>query len=234
MDEKYLNDPIVSLMKSMGFSDEYIMANVKIEKSENGASAGDHKSETKEEKDINKLGKEAVKDEEKVKEDVKNEEKVKEDEKNTAEDKNAEDKKEEKSDKEDIMKSLGSVFAPLMENFQKSIDKFQETVDGINDKLDKMSGVPPMFRSEGLNNMTAIQKSFEERKDEAGKYEVNVVKDRPMAVKLIEKSLEEAPESIAKSLESDALAYLINPDAETVGENLARYMYEKNGVKFVK
>lgn len=218
MDEKYLNDPIVSLMKSMGFSDEYIMANVKIEKSENGAAAGDHESETKEEKDINKLEKEAVKDEEK----------------NTAEDKNAEDKKVEKSDKEDIMKSLGSVFAPLMENFQKSIDKFQETVDGINDKLDKMSGVPPMFRSEGLNNMTAIQKSFEERKDEAGKYEVNVVKDRPMAVKLIEKSLEEAPESIAKSLESDALAYLINPDAETVGENLARYMYEKNGVKFVK
>lgn len=202
MDEKYLNDPIVSLMKSMGFSDEYIMANVKIEKSENGAAAGDHKSETKEEKDINKLEKEAVKDEEKV--------------------------------KEDIMKSLGSVFAPLMENFQKSIDKFQETVDGINDKLDKMSGVTPMFRSEGLNNMTAIQKSFEERKDEAGKYEVNVVKDRPMAVKLIEKSLEEAPEDIAKSLESDALAYLINPDAETVGENLARYMYEKNGVKFVK
>lgn len=214
MDEKYLNDPIVSLMKSMGFSDEYIMANVKIEKSENGAAAGDHESETKEEKDINKL--------------------EKEDEKNTAEDKNAESEKVEKSDKEDIMKSLGSVFAPLMENFQKSIDKFQETVDGINDKLDKMSGVTPMFRSEGLNNMTAIQKSFEERKDEAGKYEVNVVKDRPMAVKLIEKSLEEAPESIAKSLESDALAYLINPDAETVGENLARYMYEKNGVKFVK
>lgn len=212
MDEKYLNDPIVSLMKSMGFSDEYIMANVKIEKSENGAAAGDHESETKEEKDINKLEKEAVKDEEKVKE----------------------DEKVEKSDKEDIMKSLGSVFAPLMENFQKSIDKFQETVDGINDKLDKMSGVTPMFRSEGLNNMTAIQKSFEERKDEAGKYEVNVVKDRPMAVKLIEKSLEEAPEDIAKSLESDALAYLINPDAETVGENLARYMYEKNGVKFVK
>lgn len=212
MDEKYLNDPIVSLMKSMGFSDEYIMANVKIEKSENGAAAGDHESETKEEKDINKLEKEAVKDEEKVKE----------------------DEKVEKSDKEDIMKSLGSVFAPLMENFQKSIDKFQETVDGINDKLDKMSGVTPMFRSEGLNNMTAIQKSFEERKDEAGKYEVNVVKDRPMAVKLIEKSLEEAPEDIAKSLESDALAYLINPDAEIVGENLARYMYEKNGVKFVK
>lgn len=218
MDEKYLNDPIVSLMKSMGFSDEYIMANVKIEKSENGAAAGDHESETKEEKDINKLEKEAVK----------------EDEKNTAKDKDAEGEKVEKSDKEDIMKSLGSVFAPLMENFQKSIDKFQETVDGINDKLDKMSGVTPMFRSEGLNNMTAIQKSFEERKDEAGKYEVNVVKDRPMAVKLIEKSLEEAPEDIAKSLESDALAYLINPDAETVGENLARYMYEKNGVKFVK
>lgn len=217
MDEKYLNDPIVSLMKSMGFSDEYIIANVKIEKSENGAAAGDHESETKEEK-------EAVKDEEKVKED----------EKNTAKDKDAEGEKVEKSDKEDIMKSLGSVFAPLMENFQKSIDKFQETVDGINDKLDKMSGVTPMFRSEGLNNMTAIQKSFEERKDEAGKYEVNVVKDRPMAVKLIEKSLEEAPEDIAKSLESDALAYLINPDAETVGENLARYMYEKNGVKFVK
>lgn len=220
MDEKYLNDPIVSLMKSMGFSDEYIMANVKIEKSENGAAVGDHESET----NINKLEKEAVKDEEKVEGD----------EQNTAKDKDAEDEKVEKSDKEDIMKSLGSVFAPLMENFQKSIDKFQETVDGINDKLDKMSGVTPMFRSEGLNNMTAIQKSFEERKDEAGKYEVNVVKDRPMAVKLIEKSLEEAPEDIAKSLESDALAYLINPDAETVGENLARYMYEKNGVKFVK
>lgn len=224
MDEKYLNDPIVSVMKSMGFSDEYIMANVKIEKSEDKAARGDHESETKQEEDINKLEKEAVK----------KEEKVKEDEKNTAEDKDAEgvekgckDDKMEKAMAADILKSVGSVFAPFMEGMQKSLD-------ALSDKLDKISGVTPQFRSEGLNNMTAIQKSMESKMDEAGKYEVNIVKERPMAAKLIEKSLENAPENIAKSLESEALAFLINPDADMVGETLARYMYEKNGVKFVK
>lgn len=224
MDEKYLNDPIVSLMKSMGFSDDYIMANVKIEKSEDKAARGDHESETKQEEDIDKLEKEAVE----------KEEKVKEDEKNTAEDKNAEgvekgckDDKMEKTMTADILKSVGSVFAPFMEGIQKSLD-------ALSDKLDKISGVTPQFRSEGLNNMTAIQKSMEFKTDEAGKYEVNIVKERPMAAKLIEKSLENAPENIAKSLESEALAFLINPDADMVGETLARYMYEKNGVKFVK
>lgn len=224
MDEKYLNDPIVSVMKSMGFSDEYIMANVKIEKSEDKAARGDHESETKQEKDIDKLEKEAVK----------KEEKVKEDEKNTAEDKDAEgvekgckDDKMEKAMAADILKSVGSVFAPFMEGMQKSLD-------ALSDKLDKISGVTPQFRSEGLNNMAAIQKSMESKMDEAGKYEVNIVKERPMAAKLIEKSLENAPENIAKSLESEALAFLINPDADMVGETLARYMYEKNGVKFVK
>ena len=40
-------------------------------------------------------------------------------------------------------------------------------------------------------------------------------------------------DEMLKSVSSEALAYLTNPDATTVGETLARHMFEK-GVKLVK
>lgn len=203
MNEKILKDPTVQLLKSVGFSDDYILKGIEsgeiILKSEDAAGA--HESETKQEDDINKLEKE---------------EKVKEDEKETA---------------EKIQKSIGDSFAksinPLFESLQKSIEGLREDVKALKEQT-------PSFRSEGLVNLSAIQKSMSFEKDEEGKTEINIVTQRSIASQAISKALDGIKDDeIKKSLESDALAFLMNPEAETVGENLARYMYGK-GVKFVK
>lgn len=213
MNEKILKDPTVQLLKSVGFSDDYILKGIEsgeiILKSEDAAGA--HESETKQEDDINKLEKEAVE-----KEAVEKEEKVKEDEKETA---------------EKIQKSIGDSFAksinPLFESLQKSIEGLREDVKALKEQT-------PSFRSEGLVNLSAIQKSMSFEKDEEGKTEINIVTQRSIASQAISKALDGIKDDeIKKSLESDALAFLMNPEAETVGENLARYMYGK-GVKFVK
>lgn len=218
MDEKVLKDPTVQLLKSVGFSDDYIEKAIAsgeiILKSENAAAAEDHESETKEEKDIDKLEKEAVE----------KEEKVKDDEKDTAEDKNAEGLQ--KSIEETFTKSFG-VIVPLFEGLQKSIEGLKEEVSSLKNQT-------PTFRSEGLNNLSAIQKSMSLEKDEKGRTEINIITQRAIASQAISKALDGVKDdAIKKSLESDALAFMMNPEAEMVGEDLARYMYGK-GIKFVK
>lgn len=218
MDEKVLKDPTVQLLKSVGFSDDYIEKAIAsgeiILKSENIAATGDHESETKEEKDIDKLEKEAVE----------KEEKVKDDEKDTAEDKNAEGLQ--KSIEETFTKSFG-VIVPLFEGLQKSIEGLKEEVSSLKNQT-------PTFRSEGLNNLSAIQKSMSLEKDEEGRTEINIITQRAIASQVISKALDGVKDdAIKKSLESDALAFMMNPEAEMVGEDLARYMYGK-GIKFVK
>ena len=218
MDEKVLKDPTVQLLKSVGFSDDYIEKAIAsgeiILKSENAVAAGDHESETKEEKDIDKLEKEAVE----------KEEKVKDDEKDTAEDKDAEGLQ--KSIEETFTKSFG-VIVPLFEGLQKSIEGLKEEVSSLKNQT-------PAFRSEGLNNLSAIQKSMSLEKDEEDRTEINIITQRAIASQAISKALDGIKDdAIKKSLESDALAFLMNPEAEMVGEDLARYMYGK-GIKFVK
>lgn len=221
MKVEYKNDSIVKSLLDAGFSEDYIekaiaSGDIKIEKSEDKAAAGDHESETKQEKDIDKLEKEAVK----------KEEKVKKDEKDTAEDKDAEGiKKSEDKDKEDMMKSFGSAIAPLMEGMQRSLDS-------VNAKLDRIGNTAPSFRSEGLDNLQALEKSMSFSKGEDNKYEVNIVTQRKAATAAIEKAFSN-DDNISKSLQDEAIAFMANPYAESVGEDLARYMYTK-GVKFVK
>lgn len=203
MDEKVLKDPTVQLLKSVGFSDDYIEKAIAsgeiILKSENVAATGDHESETKEEK-------------------------VKDDEKDTAEDKNAEGLQ--KSIEETFTKSFG-VIVPLFEGLQKSIEGLKEEVSSLKNQT-------PAFRSEGLNNLSAIQKSMSLEKDEKGRTEINIITQRAIASQAISKALDGVKDdAIKKSLESDALAFMMNPEAEMVGEDLARYMYGK-GIKFVK
>lgn len=231
MKVNYENNETVKFLKSIGFSDDYIMkgidsGDINLEKSEDRAARGDHESETKQEEDIDKLEREAVK----------KEKKVKRDEKDTAEDRDAEgiEKSDDDEDQKEMMKSVNatiqkslSVFAPIIESLQKSVERMDQ-------KLDKIGSSTPSFRSEGVNNFRAIEKAMNFEKDENDKYEVNIVTQRPMASKLIEKALDGADDIIRKSLQDDALAYLTNPEAESMGEDLARYMYEKNNVKFVK
>lgn len=217
--EDYKDNAIVKSMLAMGFTEDYIAksienGDIKIEKSEDAAAAGDRESETKQEKDIDKLEKEAVK----------KEEKVKDDEKNTAEDRDAEGIK--KAVEETFAKSMG-VFAPIME-------KMAETLDVLSDKIDKIGGQTPSFRSAGLENVNAIQKSMQIAKDENNKYEMNIISQRPLVVKAIEKAYDQMSETLQKSMEGDMLAYLTNPEAETVGQELAQYMYDKCDIKLCK
>ena len=218
--EDYKDNAIVKSMLAMGFTEDYIAksiekGDIKIEKSEDAAAAGDHESETKQEKDIDKLEKEAVKKEEKVKDDKKD----------TAEDRDAEGIK--KAVEETFAKSMG-VFAPIME-------KMAETLDVLSDKIDKIGGQTPSFRSAGLENVNAIQKSMQMiAKDENNKYEMNIISQRPLVVKAIEKAYDQMSETLQKSMEGDMLAYLTNPEAETVGQELAQYMYDKCDIKLCK
>lgn len=212
--EDYKDNAIVKSMLAMGFTEDYIAksiekGDIKIEKSEDAAAAGDHESETKQEKDIDKL---------------KKEEKVKDDEKDTAEDRDAEGIK--KAVEETFAKSMG-VFAPIME-------KMAETLDVLSDKIDKIGGQTPSFRSAGLENVNAIQKSMQIAKDENNKYEMNIISQRPLVVKAIEKAYDQMSETLQKSMEGDMLAYLTNPEAETVGQELAQYMYDKCDIKLCK
>lgn len=216
--EEYKDNAIVKSMLAMGFTEDYIAksiekGDIKIEKSES-VEAGDHESETKEEKDINKLESEAVE----------KEEKVKEDEKNTAEDKDAEGIK--KAVEETFAKSMG-VFAPIME-------KMADAIDSLSERIDKIGGQAPEFRSKGLESLSTIQKSVELIKDESGKYEMNIISQRPMVAKAIESAYDKMSDELKKSMEGDMLAFLTNPEAETVGQGLAQYMYDKCNIKLCK
>lgn len=216
--EEYKDNAIVKSMLAMGFTEDYIAksiekGDIKIEKSEN-VEAGDHESETKEEKDIDKLENEAVE----------KEEKVKEDEKNTAEDKDAEGIK--KAVEETFAKSMG-VFAPIME-------KMADAIDSLSERIDKIGGQAPEFRSKGLESLSTIQKSVELTKDESGKYEMNIISQRPMVAKAIESAYDKMSDELKKSMEGDMLAFLTNPEAETVGQGLAQYMYDKCNIKLCK
>lgn len=216
--EEYKDNAIVKSMLAMGFTEDYITksiekGDIKIEKSES-VEAGDHESETKEEKDIDKLENEAVE----------KEEKVKEDEKNTAEDKDAEGIK--KAVEETFAKSMG-VFAPIME-------KMADAIDSLSERIDKIGGQAPEFRSKGLESLSTIQKSVELTKDESGKYEMNIISQRPMVAKAIESAYDKMSDELKKSMEGDMLAFLTNPEAETVGQGLAQYMYDKCNIKLCK
>lgn len=216
--EEYKDNAIVKSMLAMGFTEDYIAksiekGDIKIEKSES-VEAGDHESETKEEKDIDKLENEAVE----------KEEKVKEDEKNTVEDKDAEGIK--KAVEETFAKSMG-VFAPIME-------KMADAIDSLSERIDKIGGQTPEFRSKGLESLSTIQKSVELTKDESGKYEMNIISQRPMVAKAIESAYDKMSDELKKSMEGDMLAFLTNPETETVGQGLAQYMYDKCNIKLCK
>lgn len=208
--EDYKDNEIVKSLLDLGFSQEYI---------EKAVDAGDIKvdDEDDEEKHGNSnlkkgCGKKVEKSEDE--EEDKSEEEVEK----------SEDEEEEKESKnEDLKKSFISM--------NETLEFLAKSVATLTEKVEALGKQTPSFKSEGLNNIQAIEKSF--RKDENNKIEMNIISQRAVVSKAISNALESAPEDIAKSLQDDALAYLTNPEADTVGEDLARYMYQK-GIKFVK
>lgn len=209
--EEYKDNKIVKSLLDLGFSQDYIekcveSGEIKLEKS-SCMKKSDSDSDTEEEDVEKKEVKEKVEEEKSEKE--------------------KKDKKHCKDCEEEDDK-----LAKSFEMFNATVNALNKSIGELNDKIDRLNNnQTPNFKSQGLDNVRAIEKSF--TKDENDKYEVNVINQRAVASKLISQAIESAPEEIAKSLEDDALAYLTNPEANTVGENLARYMYKK-GIKFVK
>ena len=70
--------------------------------------------------------------------------------------------------------------------------------------------------------------------DEGGKTLLSVTKQRPLVTAAINKAIENEGEELEKSIGDDALAFLADTQAETIGKNLAKFMYEKYNIKFHK
>ena len=205
--ENYQDNAIVKALKQAGFDDEYIekaIADGKITLDEEG---NDKETDSSKEKDKMK--------------------------KNVDKEKEGCEKELEKSINSDLLKSFGD---NLLKSFS---DSLLESVKGmIVPELEELkksiaiiSQQPQPFKSEGLNGLSFLEKSI--KKDENGKLVVNIISQRSLAKSLIEKELNSMDEDVRKSMSNEALAYLANPEAEIVGESLARYMFDK-GVKFVR
>lgn len=221
MVKKYLKNPLYKALKNAGFDDEYIEEQVEAGKIrfEKSMSEEDmESSKDKEEKNVEN-DKEHIKDLEKD-EDEDDEKDLKKDEK---------EKNLEKSLLSvDLMKSMQQGFVEALK------EVFQPQFDNINKSIEKIGSQTPSFKNTGLENVSFLEKSIDGMKDEGGKLKVSVTRQRPIAKALIEKALETADDTLIKSIGDDAKNYLINPEAITIGETLARYMYENQQVKFEK
>lgn len=215
---EYKDDPIVKALKVAGFSDEDI---------DNFIENGDIlKSKTEEEMTHSEEDEEKnIENDKKHKKDLDRD--IKEDEKDV------EDLKEDKKEKKeaDLEKSLNmDIFKAIGEGMMKSIS---DRLTNIEKSLETIGKQTPSFKGADFSNTSILEKSVESQKDENDKITVNIINQRPLAKKLIEKSIESADDDLLKSIGADAKEFLLNPFADTVGENLAMHMY-KEGIKFVK
>lgn len=231
MKAEWKNSSIVKALLNGGFDEEYI---------EKAIENGDiilEKSKTEKEMEHSKEDEEKnVVDDEKHIEDLEEDEDEDDDDiedlDEDIEEKGKKKSKEkvEKSFDRDLMKSFGF---EMKEAFREAI---KEEIEPLKKSIEAIGAQPTPFRSEGLDNATFLQKSINTMKDDNGKITVNIVKQRPLARTLIEKAIDSVQddEVLMKSIGDDVFAYLTNPEAETVGENLARYMYDSKNVKFVR
>lgn len=236
MKKKWENSSIVKALLNGGFDEEYI---------EKAIANGDivlEKSKTeKEMEDSKKKEEKNIVDDEKHIEDLEDDEEEDEEDVEDLED-DEEEKDLEKCDcKEGKMEKCDSLKKGFDTDFLKSFgnelkeafkEALEEQIAPLRKSIETIGQQPQPFKSEGLDRASFIEKSFENMKDDRGKLTVNIATQRPLARKLIEKAIEN--DSLEKSIGDDAIAYLTNPEAETVGEDLARYMYEKQNVKFVR
>ena len=231
MKAEWKNSSIVKALLNGGFDEEYI---------EKAIENGDiilEKSKTEKEMEHSKEDEEKnVVDDEKHIEDLEEDEDEDDDDiedlDEDIEEKGKKKSKEkvEKSFNRDLMKSFGF---EMKEAFKEAI---KEEIEPLRKSIEAIGAQQTTFRSECLDNATFLQKSIGTMKDDNGKITVNIVKQRPLARTLIEKAIDSVQddEVLMKSIGDDVFAYLTNPEAETVGENLARYMYDSKNVKFVR
>lgn len=233
MKAEWKNSSIVKALLNGGFDEEYIekaiengdiiLEKSKTEKEMEHSKEDEEKNVVDDEKHIEDLEEDEDEDDDDI-------EDLDEDIEEKSKKKKKSKEKVEKSFNRDLMKSFGF---EMKEAFREAI---KEEIEPLRKSIEAIGAQPTPFRSEGLDNATFLQKSINTMKDDNGKIIVNIVKQRPLARTLIEKAIDSVQEDefLMKSIGDDAFAYLTNPEAETIGEGLARYMYDSKNVKFVR
>lgn len=223
---EFKNDPLYKALENSGFSAEDIASmvergDVTFEKSKTVAEMKD--SEKKEEKNIgnDKKHEDALKEDEK--EDKKDVKDLKEDIK----------EKEDKVEKSFSMEDMKSFGASLAANIVKGMTEvMNERFGNIEKSLETFGAQTPSFK--GVQTSAVLEKSMKLEVDEGGKTLLSVTKQRPLVTAAINKAIENEGEELEKSIGDDALAFLADTQAETIGKNLAKFMYEKYNIKFQK
>lgn len=223
---EFKNDPLYKALENSGFSAEDIASmvergDVTFEKSKTVAEMKE--SEKKEDKNIG----DDKKHEDALKEDVKEDKK---DVKDLKEDIKEKEDKVEKSFSMEDMKTFG---ASLAANIVKGMtEAMNERFSNIEKSLETFGAQTPSFK--GVQTSAVLEKSMKPEVDEEGKTLLSVTKQRPLVTAAINKAIENEGEELEKSIGDDALAFLADTQAETIGKNLAKFMYEKYNIKFHK
>lgn len=223
---EFKNDPLYKALENSGFSAEDIASmvergDVTFEKSKTVAEMKD--SEKKEEKNIgnDKKHEDALKEDEK--EDKKDVKDLKEDIK----------EKEDKVEKSFSMEDMKSFGASLAANIVKGMTEvMNERFGNIEKSLETFGAQTPSFK--GVQTSAVLEKSMKPEVDEEGKTLLSVTKQRPLVTTAINKAIENEGEEFEKSIGDDALAFLADTQAETIGKDLAKFMYEKYNIKLQK
>lgn len=224
--KEFKDDPLYKALENSGFSAEDIatmVANgdVTFEKSKSVADMKE--SEKKEDKNIE--------DDKKHIDDLKKDEKEDEkDKKDLKEDIKEKEDKVEKSFSMDDMKAFG---ASLAANIVKGMTEvMNERFGNIEKSLESFGVQTPSFK--GVQTSAVLEKAMKPEVDEEGKTLLSVTKQRPLVMAAINKAIENAGEELEKSIGDDALVFLADTEADTVGKDLAKFMYEKYNIKLQK
>lgn len=219
---EFKNDPLYKALENSGFSAEDIASmvergDVTFEKSKTVAEMKD--SEKKEEKNIGN--------------DKKHEDALKEDKKDVKDLKEDIKEKEDKVEKSFSMEDMKSFGASLAANIVKGMTEvMNERFGNIEKSLETFGAQTPSFK--GVQTSAVLEKSMKPEVDEEGKTLLSVTKQRPLVTAAINKAIENEGEELEKSIGDDALVFLADTQAETIGKNLAKFMYEKYNIKFYK
>lgn len=224
--KEFKDDPLYKALENSGFSAEDIATmvengDVTFEKSKSVADMKE--SEKKEDKNIGN-DKKHIDD---LKKDEKEDEK---DKKDLKEDIKEKEDKVEKSFSMDDMKAFG---ASLAANIVKGMTEvMNERFGNIEKSLESFGAQTPSFK--GVQTSAVLEKSMKPEVDEDGKTLLSVTKQRPLVMAAINKAIENEGEEFEKSIGDDALIFLADSQAETIGQDLAKFMYEKYNIKFQK
>lgn len=224
--KEFKDDPLYKALENSGFSAEDIatmVANgdVTFEKSKSVAEMKE--SEKKEDKNIGN-------DEKHIDDLKKGEKEDKKDKKDLKEDIKEKEDKVEKSFSMDDMKAFG---ASLAANIVKGMTEvMNERFGNIEKSLESFGAQTPSFK--GVQTSAVLEKAMKPEVDEEGKTLLSVTKQRPLVMAAINKAIENAGEELEKSIGDDALVFLANTEADTVGKDLAKFMYEKYNIKLQK